>query len=161
MGFFLILCFVALLSLELECQFENAQSRAQILEKQLEYMRKMMQNQTTNTPRTRTENSSPVVADSPIYSVTTTQQLANSSVRMMSAPFTTTPEKHENTSAPKSPAMEKLNDLEMKHIKLTASQNLTEVYQSSIKLTHFQNAVLHFILSDMYKIFTLRVKNRL
>uniref|UniRef100_A0A7M5X133 Cep57 centrosome localisation domain-containing protein n=1 Tax=Clytia hemisphaerica TaxID=252671 RepID=A0A7M5X133_9CNID len=115
---------------ELGNQLENAQHRCETLEKQLDYMRKMMQTQTTtagntkpplSTPTTpnnrRTFHSPPATNDSAILSRSPRQStvVARSPTRRIQL-----------SAVQESPALEKLNGLEKEHLKLTASQSQAE-----------------------------------
>ena len=127
--------------LELESQLENAQGRCDVLEKQLEYMRKTMQDQQQQQHNLSARSAGIPVSSrradtisesSPRYSITTAQQLAThaSPEHRSSRQQTASPPTYRNphmTIVEETPALEKLNDLEREHLKLTASQNQTEV----------------------------------
>ncbi|XP_057307543.1 centrosomal protein of 57 kDa-like [Hydractinia symbiolongicarpus] len=101
---------------ELEEQLNHAQSKCHLLEKQLDVMRDMMYNQRPIVPRITSSSLSPVTTSSPGYSVATSGEVSNSPAQT----YKSVPRPIE------SHAMTKLNDLEREHLKLTASQNVTE-----------------------------------
>ena len=100
--------------LELEQQLDHAQDKCHLLEKQLEHMRLMMQN---NIPPT----SSPSSKHSSYTSHSYASPIQTSSVHH--GPTTRQP----IASKSHSPTLEKLNALEKEHQKLTESQTLYEV----------------------------------
>lgn len=109
--------FSSILFAELEEQLNHAQSKCHLLEKQLDVMRDMMHNQRPIVPRITSSSLSPVTTTSPGYSVATIGEVSNSPAQTCNS-FPRPIESH---------AMTKLNDLEREHLKLTASQNVTEV----------------------------------
>jgi len=121
-------------SKNMESKLDKAQGRCEVLEKQLEHMRNiMLQNQSTSrsspptvfsTPPSLRRSFSippPISASPPKPSGTTYY----STVQGVSPPKTSV-----NTCCSsirgESPAIAKLNDLEREHLKLTASQSMTE-----------------------------------
>ncbi|XP_066912494.1 centrosomal protein of 57 kDa-like [Clytia hemisphaerica] len=113
---------------ELGNQLENAQHRCETLEKQLDYMRKMMQTQTTTAGNTKPPLSTPTTPNNrrTFHSPPATNDRAILS-DLHDNPLLLSPARRIQLSAvQESPALEKLNGLEKEHLKLTASQSQAE-----------------------------------
>ena len=94
---FILICIFEY-SLELESQLSSAETRSQLLEKQLDYMRKMVQNAESDRQDAMVTNALMKTKDR--YGLSTTEL-----------------KDHDH----------KISDLEREHLKLTATQTLSEV----------------------------------
>lgn len=124
----------------MESKLDKAQGRCEVLEKQLEHMRNiMLQNQSTSRSSPPTVFSTPPslrrsFSIPPPISASPPKPSGSayySTVQGISPPKTSI-----NTCCSslkgESPAIAKLNDLEREHLKLTASQSMTEVCETDL-----------------------------